>query len=313
MASKYQEAQREKVSKLIADKHPVFYNAEGGRVFLGKERDFVLKQVEKNLFEPMRNAALDYTRQNQISWWGGKNVTGHTLSSQVACFNHLFPIRNDLVAVTAILKKINPDFLRPLIISTDNFYPAYIQFEAVSDHQYLNEDGLTRGTNCTSVDALIYAEHKDGSLWLIPIEWKYTEHYGNDNKANGDRGITRKLRYHHLIEHSAQLRDTNMHWFYFEPFYQLMRQTLWAEQMVANKLKETLKADNYMHLHVIPSANSDLLLKNYNCSKHTMELTWRNSIKDQAKYKIIDPKDLMQPVAALGTYPDLIQYLTARY
>ena len=83
--------------------------------------------------------------------------------------------------------------------------------------------------------------------------------------------------------------------------------------MVKHKLQETLKADNYLHLHVIPSANNDLLLKDYKCSNRQMELTWRNSINDQSKYKIIDPKDLMQPITALGTYPDLIHYLQARY
>ena len=53
---------------------------------------------------------------------------------------------------------------------------------------HLNEKTLTRGSNCTSVDAFIYAVHKgDKKKWLIPIEWKYTEYYYNNDKSNEDR------------------------------------------------------------------------------------------------------------------------------
>lgn len=45
-----------------------------------------------------------------------------------------------------------------------------------------------------------------------------------------------------------------------------MRQTLWVEQMIKNKNKETLKADNFIHLHVIPKKNTTLLNKIYKCS-----------------------------------------------
>lgn len=324
MPSKYQEIQREKIVTLINSGNPVFEGAAAGQRFLGAERDFVLKQAEKNLYAPIRSSAIDYFRQNKISFWGGKSVTGHTLSSQVACINHLFAIRNDVAAVTALVKGINPDFVRPLLIPSDTFSPAYIQFESVSDGQYLNEDGLTRGTQCTSIDALVWAEHKDGSLWLIPIEWKYTEHYGNLNKAlegaadnpTGCKGAVRQKRYNRLIQASSQLKSHNLGLFYFEPFYQLMRQTLWAEQVIKHKHQETIKADNFLHLHVIPEANNDLLKaqgKPYKCSGLCMEATWRSLLNDQSKYRIIDPKTLLQPVANARLHPQLFQYLAVRY
>ena len=324
MPSKYQELQREKTINLINSLHPVFAGAEAGKRFLGKDRDFVLKEAEKNLYPSIMTTAVYYFRQNRISWWGGKDVTGHTLSSQVACINHLFAIRNDLEAVTLLIKGLNPDFIRPLLIGSDKYSPGYIQFESVSDKQYLNEDGLTRGTQCTSVDALIYAEHKDGSLWLIPIEWKFTEHYSNRNKAlegaaadpTGCKGSVRQSRYNNLIRSSNQLKYDNLSLFYFEPFYQLMRQTLWAEQMVKNKDNETLKADNFLHVHVIPKDNNDLLKetgKPYKCSGLSMEGTWRSLLKDQSKYQIIDPKDLMRPLSSIPAYAGLLQYLAERY
>ena len=165
-----------------------------------------------------------------------------------------------------ILKNVSNDFVDIFQINTDKYFPAYIQFEAVSDKDYLNEGQPTRGNNCTSVDALIYAKHKDDSKWVIPIEWKYTEFYNNQNKAiegfKADplncKGEVRKKRYTDLINNSKQLINTDHSCFYFEPFYQLMRQTLWAEQMIKNKDLETIKADNYLHIHVIPSENKDL-------------------------------------------------------
>ena len=319
--SNYQEEQRAKVTALIAQRSALFEGASGGRTFMRAPRPFVLHEVEKNLFSPARSHIQDYFSRNDISWWGGTRVPGHTLSSQIACLNHLFSWRNDIAAAAAILRGLSPDFVKPLRIETDRFQPAYVQFEAVSECQYLNEDGLTRGTQCTSIDAMMYAEHRDGSRWLVPLEWKYTEHYGNDNKAtegvkadpvNG-KGLVRQRRYKDLIEGSAQLKATDISVYYFEPFYQLMRQTLLAEQMVRHREQETVQADNFLHVHVIPMANHDLLHKTYRCSGLNMEQTWRKQLKEQAKYRIVDPQDLLAPLATIGNYAPLLAYLRERY
>ena len=190
--------------------------------------------------------------------------------------------------------------------------PAYIQFEAVSDVDHLNEKYSTRGSNCTSIDALIYGLHKDGRKILFPIEWKYVEVYGNENKANGDKGTVRKARYTNLIHKSTQLIGDFNDIYYYEPFYQLMRQTLWAEQMIEHKNAETIKADDYIHIHVIPTENNELLNKKYPCSGKKMETTWRDCLIDQSKYIIISPKDLLTP-AINEKYPDFVKYLEKRY
>ena len=38
-----------------------------------------------------------------------------------------------------------------------------------------------------------------------------------------------------------------------------MRQTLWSEQMIVHKNTETIKVDDYIHIHVIPSENKEYL------------------------------------------------------
>jgi hypothetical protein len=319
--STFLERERERVCALIADDRLMFDGAAGGRTFMGAPRPFVLVEQDRNLYSPIRSDALSYFSSNHIAWWGGKKVTGHTLSSQVACVNHLFAWRNDEAAATAVIRGISPEFVRALSIESDPVAAGFVQFEAVGDHPYLNEGRLTRGTQCTSVDAMMYAERADGSRWLVPIEWKFTEHYGNDNKAadgvaadpiNG-KGAVRQRRYTQLIQESEQLQATDIPVYYFEPFYQLMRQTLLAEQIVRHRNEETLRADGFLHLHVIPSGNVALKEKVYRCSGLDMETTWRRQLLDQSRYRIVDPKQLLAPLGAFPKYSRLTEYLAARY
>jgi hypothetical protein len=323
MKSVYQESQRQKAINFIQSKNPIFEGAKGGKSFFGIPREFVLFENMKNLFSPIRNIAHEYFEKNGIPWWGGIQPTGHVLSSQIACLNHLFQLRDDKDAVLSLLKSISTDFNDVLKIVTDKFSPSFIQFESVSDIDHLKEkkDGIpSRGANCTSIDALIYAVHNDGSKWIIPIEWKYTEFYNNQNKAIEGflknpvdcKGEVRKKRYTDLINHSKQLKSQNHLCYYFEPFYQLMRQTLWAEQMIENQKTESIKADNYLHVHVIPAQNEALLDKEYKCSGLKMEKTWRNHLSDQSKYLIVSPQNLMKGLNP-NKYELLLNYLNVRY
>ena len=322
MASKYQEEQRFKVISLIRESDPIFEGDQGGGMYRKVFREFVLEESQKNLFYPIRMNAQEYFKDNRISWWGGREPSGHVLSSQIACLNHLFYIRNDKDGVTSILKSINEDLIEPILIPTDQEHQGYIQFEAVSDKDHLNELNSTRGSNCTSIDALIYAKHRNNSKWLILIEWKYTEFYGNQNKAEevirfvdhiNDKGKERQSRYNDLIINSNQIKEKNLDCYYYEPFYQLMRQTLWAEQMIKFKHDERLSADDFLHIHVIPSQNKDLVDKSYICSGIGMEETWRKHLNDQSKYKIISPQDLLSSLFPISKYHSLMNYLKTRY
>ena len=73
----------------LIENSELFEGVLGGRKFFGKERKFVLLDGEKNIFKPIRNDVMEYFKNNRISWWGGKKPTGHVLSSQIACINHL--------------------------------------------------------------------------------------------------------------------------------------------------------------------------------------------------------------------------------
>ena len=319
--SRYKKSQYTRQEDLI-NNSDIFNEDKGNGYFMGKPRCFVLKDGMNNLYEPIRNDVLRYFIDNEISWWGGDKPSGHTLSSQIACLNHLFAIMNDKSSVLSMLNGIRDEFKEVLPVKCDT-HPQYIGFEVVSKEDPLNEKTSTRGSNCTSVDAFIYAKHRDESIWLIPIEWKYTEHYANLDKSNEDRpgeekgsngkGQERVRRYSALTDVSLQLKSLDSYYgsiYYQEPFYQLMRQTLWAENVVKLK-EENLKANNYMHIHVIPSANKDLLDKKYSVSGMGMEETWRSMLNDQSKYLIIDPEKLLEPIK--DKYPELVSYLKKRY
>jgi RNA polymerase sigma factor (sigma-70 family) len=296
-------------------------------------RDLILVRWENNFYKSEPGEMLDYFEKNNIAWWGGKEPTGNIFSSQIACLNHLFPIRNNKEEVLKIAQVICKDFVDVMKIETDKFSPAYIAFEAVSDNDNLNEcyngQKPSRGEFCTSIDALIYAKHKNGDKYIIPIEWKYKESYKNEDKSienrkgevEGERkGKNRLNSYSDLIKKSTQLKlkydDYKNKIYFFEPFYQLMRQTLWSEQMCVNKERETIKADNFIHVNVVPQENTDLLETGFDLIERkltktgkSMKDTWMECLYDQDKYRIISPKELL---ANLGD-KELLNYLNGRY
>ncbi len=321
----YQETQREIQVGLVTSGW--FENTPGGAFYRGKSRPFILQDGTKNLYAPIREEVVEYFKSNHIDWWSGDAPSGHVLSSQIACLNHLFYLRSNPNVLLELLNNATElyfDEVLPIPRSLDE-NPQYIAFEAVSCIDHLNEQVVTRGSNCTSVDALMMAR-KDDETWLIPIEWKYTEFYNSEDKSTEDRphepkgsngrGQKRMSRYNHLISESVQLKSLDRlqgSIYYQEPFYQLMRQTLWAEQIIQCEPEKWHNASKYLHLHIVPSANKDLLCKHYKCVSQDMEIAWKNMLNNPNLYLRIDPQSLLSPLVEDGKFADLINYLQTRY
>jgi hypothetical protein len=188
------------------------------------------------LWEGIRYDAVDYFKRNDIGWWqssGDDLPTGHLLSSQIACVNHLYFIRQRKDLATALLRSIDPDVDRSVILDD-----GYVEFEFIGSDKakiplLLNEKFLTRGANCTFVDAAIIGQLLSGATRLFLIEWKYTELYQTEDKYIPERAA----RYDKLIPapDSPFVAGINVAALYFEPFYQLMRQTLFGSQSVKVK------------------------------------------------------------------------------
>lgn len=309
----YRESEREKVIRM----RDSFFQDPGEGMYNNMPRPFVLIDPKKNLYHNIREDAIEYFKTNRIIWWpGSSEPSGHLLSSQVSCVNHLFFLRNDKESAMKILKGLNSDFDE---VCAD-FEDGYIGFEVVSNGSYLIEVPIgkkqTRGANCTSIDAMMSGILKNGNKVQILFEWKYTELYPKSNKASGKSGITRKKRYDDLINDSDSPINciVDMDNLYFEPFYQLMRQTLLAWQMVKNKNTE-LEADDWLHFDVIPENNLNLRYQvpAPDLLQTGIEEAWKSQLKQSQKYNIITPQKLLKPILFDAKHRNLINYLNNRY
>jgi len=308
----YVETQRQKAvgfrDKLFKD--------PGGGVFKNIEREFVLSERAANLWAGVREDAIAYFNRYSIPFWdSGSEPTGHLLSSQVACINHLYFVRQRQDIATKLLQTIDKNVESALRM--DNGVPdnGYVDFEVIGAKNYLGEKQHTRGANSTSVDAVMLAKMRNGQRKLFFIEWKYVEQYKNQpSKAEGESGQTRLKIYSPLLERSdCPFRITNMEGLFTEPYYQLMRQTLLANEMT--KAKE-YDATDYMHIHAIPTANKELKEINTAAGKldgSTLHETWSNLLKSPDKYIAVDPKDFISSARDCNDVLSWLTYLEQRY
>ncbi|MDR2200107.1 MAG: hypothetical protein LBR53_11795 [Deltaproteobacteria bacterium] len=229
------------------------------------------------------------------------------MESQIACVNHLFPLRNDKNAVLNLLKTVSDDFID--VFPIPERMSGYIQFEAVGGEvNFLGESQNKRGEFCASIDALIIALHRDGRRFLVFMEWKYVEDYSiNWNETKKEKY---KIRYVELIKQSAYLFYEKT-WLCcgFDPFYQLMRQTLWAEKMIERKV-EGFEADDFLHLLIVPKSNWKLLNGGHPDLGGDLEKTWRSCLKDPSKFSIVSPAEMW---SRQDKDSDIYPYLKKRY
>ena len=275
--------------------------------------DYLIKpqDSDKNLYKGIRKEAIEYFKRYGIVWWQCLNKpdepTGHMVSSQINCLNHLFAFRDKPEALKFILQKATLLPIKSILPSQIDKDGGYIAFEFVYKNMSLMRDNSgkyhenyeTRGAKCTSIDALVYAQLEDERKVLIPIEWKYTETY-NGKKADASSW----KRYPDLI----RLDDCNLQDVYdlykADPYYELMRQTLLVEQIIRHK-DCGIEADDYFHIIVIPNEYTEL--------KSAIESNYIPTLKDSSKFKIIDPQELLSPLRDNKKYEDLITYLETRY
>ena len=232
--------------------------------------------------------------------------TDHLLSSQVACINHLYFVRQRKDAATAILKNICGKIDQA--VRVDN---GFVAFEAIGKQNYLNERSHTRGANATSVGAVMIGEKKPGSNVLILIEWKYTEEYREESKYKPERyEIYNTL----LKEEQCPIIVDDFSSLYYEPFYQLMRQTLLGWKMVQHK---EYQCDEWIHLHVIPQDNAELRERitspGLRSKGDSMSAAWKSVLRDPHQYIPITPEEFLRPAFVCPDTHSIKVYLGKRY
>ena len=309
-----EEKKREQAAILTEHRATLFDNAEDIGYSKKKNEwfDYFIKPQysDKNLYRGIRTKAIEYFREYNITWWQCLNEpnspTGHMVSSQINCINHLFAFRDDPIAIKRILQKAT-NLPIDKILQSPIDKGGYIAFEFVYKNKSLLKDNSgkyheeyeTRGANCTSIDALVYVQLVNGNKILIPIEWKYTETY------NGKEACDESWqRYPDLIRlENSNLKDV-YDLYKADPYYELMRQTLLMEQIIQHK-DCGIEADDYFHIMVIPNEHTEL--------KSAIVNNYIPTLKDITKFRIIDPQALLSPIPADGDYKDLISYLQTRY
>lgn len=280
-------------------------------VFRGKPRPFVLQNGIDNLFGCIQEDCVNYFEQENITWWGenkSKHLpSGHLVSSQIHCLNHLFALRNDDIAIKDIIENATGLQIERVLASPLDKDGGYITFEFVYKNKtLLDENYETRGANCTSIDAMIYVLTKSGDKILIPIEWKYTETYQGKEAEKSSLE-----RYPKLINEKSNLKGWS-DLYKADPYYELMRQTLLMEQIIAQKDICEIEADDYHHIMIIPNGHTVLkdaiknnympLLKDYDKESGISE-----------KFCIFDPQKFLSPLNENNDYKKLLNYLKTRY
>jgi len=279
----------------------------GAGIFSKSERDFVLQDPKLNLWAGIRDDAIHYFEKNRISWWMGGNKnepTGHLLSSQVACINHLYFLRQRKDAATAVLQNVSGEIREAVELDE-----GYVEFEAIGSRNYLGERSHTRGANSTSIDAIMVGKKNDRSNVLILIKWKYTEEYREDNKYIPERyNIYNKL----LEEDHFPIHATSYESLYYEPFYQLLRQTLLGWKMVQ---AGEYQCDEYIHIHVIPEDNVELRYRvtSPELKGDTMSEAWNSVLREPQRYEVITPEQFLKPAFVCPDTQSIRTYLEKRY
>jgi hypothetical protein len=302
----------------------------------GKPYHHFVRKTYLNLWKDIRTDALDYFSKKEIHWHTNSMENnpetipeGDMLSSQVSCVNHLFFLRKNQDYAGAILKNIDKRIKSAEIVCDGYGNDGYIEFESwgtKENNNPLNEKSpdRKRGEKSTSVDAIMVGKKDDGKNILILIEWKFAEDYTKDYDGKDKCKFVEKDRngnpYHeyHLLFNDTScpiIQTGNFKDLYYEPFFQLMRQTLLGWKMVE---ADVMGCDEYVHLHIIPKENSKMqeiispnLKLKYKDSN--MSDVWKKMLKEPLKYKVISPEELLYPLKGKQGTEFFFDYLKARY
>jgi hypothetical protein len=280
----------------------------GMGLYAGQSREFVLMEATANLWDGIRLDAIDYFQRNGIRWHKAEadGPTGHMLSSQVACVNHLYLLRQRADLAVAVLRGVDPDVVEAEIVDD-----GYVEFEFIGHQPYLGERSFQRGAHCTSVDAFMIGRTVQGSRRAFLIEWKYTESNTSEDKYIGARSEI----YDYLVTAAASpFNPIDPRVLYFEPYYQLMRQTLLAWQISEHA---DHGCTSYRHIHVVPAQNAEfhrnVTAPDFKLPGATVAEAWASVLKRPYQYIGLSPEQFMRPVTEARDARALTGYLRRRY
>jgi hypothetical protein len=292
----------------------------------------------ENLYQSIRDSAITYSLIRGIPWHDGLKgrhlPSNHLCCSQSCCVNFLFPLMKRPDLLKAIFSHYYPEMATALPITedkplTDKTSP-FVAFEWIGKRDYLGETSRkgmsrTRGANFTSADFTFRFRENNGRVHLILGEWKYTEEYGRSYKGSGRSGGVRKINYINFFKSPKGVfsinddKDKLYDSLFYEPFYQLMRLQLLAQEMEVCNDRE-MDADVVSVLHICPESNTEFRenitsesLKKMFPGKGVLEI-WKELVPE-GKFKSISVEDLLDTSVRLirADDPEWADYLMIRY
>lgn len=333
----FRDREKERYKEL---KRTLFSNeAQDAGNYRGRSRFFCLADdySHENLYQGIRDSAITYFLIRGIPWHDGlkrSNLpSNHLCCSQSCCINFLFPLVKRPDIIKAIFSHYYPEFATSLPLTgdkplTDGTYP-FIAFEWIGTRDYLGEakrKGMlrTRGANFTSADFAFRFRENDGRIHLVLGEWKYTEEYGRNYKGSGRSGEVRKNNYINSFSDQSGIfsaiddREKLYDSLFYEPFYQLMRLQLLAQEMETHEEKE-MDADIVSVLHICPEANYEFrknvasdYLKGESPEKGVLEI-WKELVPED-KFLSVSVEELLNTIQDTSMDErEWLDYLKTRY
>jgi hypothetical protein len=200
----------------------------------------------------------------------------------------------------------------------------FIAFEWIGKTNYLHEEPKIgeyrkRGAGNTSIDAMMLCETDAHAKVMLLIEVKYSESYGVSYKRFRSDGTDRFECYEDFFYDEASPIDRsitpNLEDFLYEPFYQILRQTLLASQI---KLIESAKINRVQVVHLVVSRNQELLSvtsPRFRPLGNTSYEVWRKLLKEPEGFTLI-PVELLFKNVDLTMRRELepwVLYMKERY
>jgi hypothetical protein len=327
---------RDTEKKRYHDLKGTLFSAEAQEpgTYRGKPRPFCLADGHspENLYEGFREDAITYFRERGITWHDGRpdeygNGRGlpsnHLCCSQSACVNALWPMTQDPELLACVFRPFFPKLADALPIEADAPLPdgskPYLAFEWIGTERYLGERARTRGANATSADFVFRFRRYDGRVHLVLGEWKYTEYYGR--KTSPPKQVQLDT-YRQMFKRwkAACPRLPNYQDFFAEPFYQLMRLTLLAQEMERARSQGAgeMGAEVVSVLVVAPKANREyrerFTVASFERFGRTVSKAWAN-LAPRDRFLSISTESLLTVIEQAAPEPlsDWRDHLLARY
>lgn len=331
--STFRDREKDKYSNPTFKRALFSEDAQAKGTYKGHEYEFCLADGHsaENLHQSFRDDAIGYFSSRDIQWHDGKDSrmlpSNHLCCSQSCCVNFLFPMSSNAKLLRNVFKAIYPELGMPLPmvegdISATGGHP-YLSFEWIGLKDYLGETRRkpgrrTRGANYTSADFAFRFRRTDGRIHIVLGEWKYTEYYGHEDKGTNQTRLDNYAKAFGQSPGVFTCKDPALYRsLFFEPFYQLMRLQLLAQEMEAN---HEMGADLVTVLHIHPTANKEFIERvtseylSARFPRQSVMSIWRQLV-DQTRFTTMSVEHLLELIgkARLLANSAWVDYLQTRY